>query len=217
MNDRHRAKAERVRAELERNWRDPLAFRAAVEAVPPVDRDAWLDVALGLGPPPDDGPDLPPGGVPYLPCGINPLLRFVDAGAVGPDDTVVDIGSGAGRAAVALHLLSGAVVVGVEVQRALVAGARSLAARLDLPRVTFVEGDGAAPPAPADGGTVFFLYCPFSGERLTRFLAWLEPIACARGARLGCVDLPLPAVGWLQAIAPPDRDLAVFRPRGGLV
>jgi len=216
VNDRHRAAAERVRAQLERGEHEGRVFRAAIEAVPPLDRDAWLDVALGLEPPPADGPELPPGGVPYLPCEIDALLRFVDAATIGPNDTVVDIGSGAGRAAVTLHLLSGAAVVGVEVQRALVADARSLAARLDLTRVTFVEGDGAAPPAPADTGTAFFLYCPFSGERLARFLSWLEPIARPRAVRLGCVDLPLPRVTWLEPVALPDRNLAVFRARGGL-
>jgi SAM-dependent methyltransferase len=213
VKDRDRATAERVRARLERGARDALAFRASLEAVPPLDRDAWLDVALGLGPPPADGPELPPGGVPYLPCAVDSLLRFVDAAGVAPTDVVVDVGSGAGRAAVALHLLAGAAVVGVEVQPALVAGARALAARLDLARVTFVEGDGAAPPAPVGAGTVFFLYCPFGGERLARFLAWLEPIARARAARLACVDLPLPPVTWLEPVAPPDRDLAVFRAR----
>ena len=123
-------------------------FRASIEAVPSLDRDAWLDVALGLGPPPVDGPELPPGGVPYLPCAIDSLLRFVDVAAIAPTDVVVDIGSGAGRAAVTLQLLTDAAVVGVEVQRDLVAGARALAARLDLARVTFVEADAALPPSP---------------------------------------------------------------------
>lgn len=212
---RDRAAAERVRAQLERGARDAPSFRAAIQAVPALDRDAWLDVALGLGPPPDDGPELPPGGVPYLPCAIDSLLRFVDVAALAPSDVVVDIGSGPGRAAVTLHLLAGSAVVGVEVQRKLVADARALAARFDLAQVTFIEGDGAAPPAPASAGTVFFLYCPFGGERLTRFLAWLEPIARARTIRLACVDIPLPPLTWLEPLAPPDRDLAVFRARRG--
>ena len=213
MNQRDRAAAERVRAQLDSGARDARAFRASIEAVPPLERDVWLDIALGLGPPPADGPELPPGGVPYLPCAIDSLLRCVDVAAIGSADVVVDIGSGVGRAAVALHLLTGAAVVGVEVQRELVAGARALAARLDLARVTFVEADAAEPPSPAAAGTVFFLYCPFGGERLARFLAWLEPIARARAARLACVDLPLPPLTWLELVAPPDRDLSVFRGR----
>ena len=109
VNQRDRAAAERVRAQLDAGARDARAFRASIEAVPPLDRDAWLDVALGLGPPPADGPELPPGGVPYLPCAIDSLLRSVDVAAIAPTDVVVDIGSGAGRAAVTLHLLTGAV------------------------------------------------------------------------------------------------------------
>src|SRR4030095_16570102 len=106
------------------------SLRAALTAVAPLDRDAWVDLAFGLGPPPDDGPLLPRGGVPYLPCPVEALLGAVELAPVGAGDVFVDIGSGVGRAAAVVSLLTGACVVGVEVQPALVLAARELAARL---------------------------------------------------------------------------------------
>jgi len=51
--------AERVRSLIERGQQDPSLFRAALLRVAPTERDAWLNLVLGLGELPDDGPDLP--------------------------------------------------------------------------------------------------------------------------------------------------------------
>lgn len=126
-------------------------------------------------------------------------------------DLFVDVGSGLGRAAALVHLLTGAAAVGIEVQPALVAGARALAARLNLAGVSFVEGDAAEAVAPLQAGSVFFLYCPFSGERLVKLLANLEMVARTRAIRVCCVDLPLPPCPWLEAAPPPSLDLAIHR------
>ena len=211
MNDQDRATARRVRARLEGGARDAASLRAALGALAPLDRDAWLDLVLGSGSPPDDGPELPRGGVPYLPCPVDALVRAIDAAAIGPADVFVDVGAGVGRAAAVVNLLTGAEVVGVEVQPALVAAARALAARLRLARVSFIEGDAADLPPPARAGSVFFLYCPFSGERLTRLLGHLEALARTREVRVCCVDLPLPSRPWLEPLLRTARDLQVFR------
>jgi hypothetical protein len=196
---------------MDARLRDPARFRAALTRVAPEERDAWLDRVLGLQEIPDDGPDLPRGCVPYIPCPVDALLRFVDEAEVRPSDVVVDVGSGVGRAAVAVHLLTGAAAVGLEVQRALVSAARELAARLGLSRVTTMEGDASALAGAAAEGTVFFLYCPFGGERLARLLDALEPIARARPLRIGCVDVPLPERPWLVADPPRRGDLVIHR------
>ncbi len=214
MNQRDRAAALGLRAELERGGRDPSALRAALGAVPPLDRDAWIDLALALGSPPDDGPALPPGGVPYLPCPVDALLRLIDRVPVTAADLIVDVGSGVGRAAAVLTLLTGAAVVGVEVQPALVSAARALTARLGLSRTSFIEGDAATLPAPATAASIYLLYCPFSGARLDRLLAQLGPLARARDLRVCCVDLPLPPCRWLQPASPPDHDLTIYRSVG---
>src|SRR4051812_39053024 len=93
----------------------PVSFREALEATPPDQRDSWLDRLLGTDIP-ADGPALPPGGVPYLPCQVNVLLRAIDQAAIGPDDVFVDIGAGVGRAAALVHLVTGATAIAVEIQ-----------------------------------------------------------------------------------------------------
>jgi SAM-dependent methyltransferase len=201
-----------MRGLLERGSVPPEAFRAALTDVSPRDRDAWTDLAFGLPPPPDDGPELPRGCVPYLPCPVDALLRAVDGAQVTAADRFVDVGSGAGRAAAVVNLLTGASVVGIEVQPALVASAHALTARLRLPDVSFLTADAATLPAAA-AGTVFLLYCPFSGDRLAQFLAQLQAQARTRTIRLCCVDLPLPPTPWLSPLTPPAPDLTIYRSR----
>lgn len=201
MNERDFETAERMRALLERGDAGAAALRAALLEIGPLDRDEWLDVAFGLGPVPDDGPDLPRGCVPYLQCRIDSLLRAIDLASIDASDTLVDIGSGAGRAVTLIRLLTGASIVGVEVQRALVPAARDLVARLRLDRVSFVTAEVPPLPGPARAGSLFLLNCPFSGERLVRLLAELEPVARARPIRICCVDLPLPPCSWLAPVA----------------
>lgn len=189
---------------------DPAAFRAALHAVPPRDRDVWCDAVLDLGPLPDDGPALPRGCVPYLPCSVDAIQRLVRHAAIGPRDVFVDVGAGIGRAAALVHLLTGARTIGVEIQPALVATARELGARLGLAGFSFVEGDAADATDAVGSGTVFLLYCPFSGERLTRCLGGLQRIAADHQIRVGCVDMPLPPCPWLVALTS-DGDLVVHR------
>ena len=196
---------------FERGQCDPPRFRALLTSVPPVAREAWVDRALGLGEPPEDGPALPRGCVPYLPCSVDALLRLTENAPVHASDLFVDIGSGMGRAAALVHLLTGATAVGVEVQPALVSAARDLAGRLHLSGVSFVEGDAADLAAPLTAGSVFLLYCPFSGHRLQTLLAALEPLARTRPIRVCCVDLPLPPCPWLEPAPPPSLDLAIYR------
>lgn len=189
----------------------PEVFRAALLAVPPVERDAWLDRALGIDGVPDDGPELPRGCVPYLPCGVDTLLRMTALAEVHASDVFVDVGAGIGRAAAFTHLVTGATAIGIEIQPALVAAAHALIARSRLAGVEVIAGDALDRTELLARGTVFFLYCPFGGEHLTRLLASLEPIARRRPIRLCCVDLPLPPCDWLVHVAAPDSDLAIYR------
>lgn len=206
-----RESAERVRSQLASARPAPEVFRAALMRVPPADRDAWLDVVLGLDSLPDDGPALPRGCVPYLPCGVDALLRMVEHAEVGDSDVFVDIGAGVGRAAALVQLLTGASAIGLEIQLGLVRAARELMARASGLRVEVIEGDAAARTGLVASGSVFFLYCPFSGERLEKVLGELEVIARTRQIRVCCVDLPLPPRAWLELVSPQHEDLAVYR------
>lgn len=188
----------------------PAELRRELSRVPPADRDAWLDRLLGLAAPAPDGPELPRGGVPYLPCAVDALLRAVDLARVGPDDVFVDVGSGLGRACALVRLVTGAEVLGLEIQPQLVVAARALVARLRLESCSFIEGDAVEPRAELALGSVFFLYCPFTGARLEKLVDQLEPIARTRPIRLCAVDLPPLERAWLGLRAPASPDLSVY-------
>ena len=203
--------ADRVRWRIQHEQHDPEAFRAALLSVAPSARDAWVDRVLGLRDLPDDGPDLPRGCVPYFPCGVDALLRMVEQARVHRSDVFVDVGSGLGRAGALVHLLTGARVIGVEVQPALVRAARELATRLGLSRVSCVEGDAVTLTASIANGSVFFFYCPFSGDRLVKVLGDLEVVARTRTIRVCALDLQLPPCPWLTLESPVAGDLAIYR------
>jgi SAM-dependent methyltransferase len=221
MQAAHLTSAAAVRHLLEQErgpaGHDPSAFRAALLGVPRGERDAWVDRVLGLDELPPDGPALPPGGVPYLPCAVETLLRIVDEAPVRATDVFVDIGAGPGRALALVHLLTGAGAIGLEIQPALVQIAHRLTARLGLVRVACIEGDAAVLAQFMVTGSVFFLYCPFSGARLERVLDALEPIARTRELRLCCVDLPLPPRAWLTREPGRDGALEIYRSTLGSV
>ena len=178
--------------------------------MPPPDRDAWFDRVLGLGGVPEDGPDLPRGCTPYLPCSVDALLGVVEQVPMDASDVFVDVGSGLGRAALLVHFLTGARAIGVEVQSGLVTAARELAKRLGVSRVSTVHGDAAKLGGLVQNGTVFFLYCPFSGPRLAKVLADLELVARERVIRVCCVGLPPLPCRWLT-VTPQERcDLTIY-------
>jgi SAM-dependent methyltransferase len=203
--------AEAARRSIEGGLHDPSAFRAALLGVPAGERDAWVDLVLGLDDLPGDGPALPAGGVPYLPCPVEVLLRVVDEAPVRSTDVFVDVGAGPGRAIALVHLLTGAGAIGLEIQPQLVEVARGLAARLGLSRVRCLEGDAATIAAFMVVGSVFLFYCPFSGARLAKVLDDLEPIAGTRLLSVCCVHVPLPPRSWL--IREPGRggELEIYR------
>ena len=211
MQARHLTSAEAARRAIERGHHDPAAFRAALLGVPAGDRDAWVDLVLGLDDLPLDGPALPAGGVPYLPCAVEVLLRIVDEAPIRSSDLFVDVGAGPGRAIALVHLLTGAGAIGVEVQPQFVAAANGLSARLGLSRVRCIEGDAAALAASMAVGSVFLLYCPFSGARLAKVLDDLEPIARTRPLSICCVQLPLPPRPWLRRDPGPAGELEIHR------
>lgn len=211
MEETHRASAELIQSLLMNTQVSPAHFRSALLGVPPLERDAWLNQVFGLEALPDDGPELPKGCAPYLPCSVNALLRVVESAGIQASDVFVDVGAGLGRAAALVHLLTGASAIGLEIQPGLVLAARELTRRLNLSHVSFVEGDATSLAGHMVIGSVFFLYCPFSGERLAKVMADLEPIARTREILVCTVDLPLPPCPWLTLASAPSEDVAVYR------
>lgn len=164
-------------------------------AVPYRDRDVWVDEVLGLPEPPQDGPELPRGGVPYLPAPVEDILTMIRETPLRSDDEFVDLGSGMGRVVMLTHLLTGASASGVESQAPLVEGARSCFAALGLTDLAFTHADAADVDL---HGSVFFLYSPFNGETLTRVLRHLHGVARARPIVVCAVGLEFPGERWLQ-------------------
>jgi SAM-dependent methyltransferase len=144
----------------------------------------------------EDGHELPPGCAPYIPAPIDALMRVVEYCPVGPKDVFVDIGCGTGRAATFVRLLSGASIIGVDVQSHLVSRARALALRLNMIGSTFVIGDACQLVL---SGTVFFLYCPFGAERLTLLLDNLRNLATEQPIALACLHTVPRHADWLVA------------------
>jgi precorrin-6B methylase 2 len=136
---------------------------------------------------------------------------MVEQAEVQGADVFVDVGSGVGRSAALVQLLTGAEVIGIEIQPELVRASRQLTARLSGSRSSVIEGDAAQLAGSISRASVFFLYCPFSGARLEQLLDGIEPIARVRQIRVCSVDLPLPSRAWLTLVPPPSGDLLVYR------
>jgi len=206
-----RCAAARLRTDLRDELVTPAAFGAALAEVPPRDRDEWLDLLWDIDEIPPDDPDLPRGCVPYLPCPAATVLDALHQAAVTCHDVFVDVGSGAGRAALLAHLETGAGCVGLEIQPVLARTAQGRADWLRLSRLRFVVGDAADTVRFIPIGTVFFLYCPFGGDRLRRFLVGLEDVARTRRIRVCCVDMPPLEPLWLVRIPSTSPRIDVYQ------
>ena len=139
-------------------------------------------------------PDL----VAYQPTPGRVVLDLVDLLALGPADTLVDLGSGLGHVAIPAALWSGAGTIGVEREPAFVTYARRSAAALGLDRVQFLEGD-AREVLPS--GTAWFLYTPFRGAVLQGVVARIRALGSGPMVAYGpCVGEIERMEGW-RAVA----------------
>lgn len=206
-----RSAALRLRSELQGDRVTPAVFRSALEQIPPPERDEWLNLLWDVDEIPSDAPDLPRGCVPYLPCAVATVLDALEQAAVNCDDVFVDVGSGAGRAALLAHLETRAGCIGLEIQSDLARTAQARADWLNLSRLRFLEGDATDMVRLITIGTVFFLYCPFGGDRLRRFLDGLEDVARARPIRVCCVDMPPLEAPWLTLVPSASPCIDVYR------
>ncbi len=206
-----KASADAVRAWITAGNQDPARFRAQLEQVPRGSRDVWVDRVFGIEHIAADGAHLPRGCSPYLPCPVDSLVRGLDLAQVRPTDVVIDVGSGVGRAALLVRLLTGASVVGIEVQPALVAQSREHLRQMNVSGVCVIEGEAAKLARYVVTATTFFLYCPFSGSRLNHFLDGIAGIAKTHALRICSVDLELPLRSWFQRLRSPHPDVSVYQ------
>lgn len=191
----------------------PELVRSTLNGVPKEDHDAWLDLLLDVQEIPDDGVELQRGCVPYLPCPVSALLGIVDQADVASTDVFVDVGSGIGRALFFVHLLTGAECLGIEMQSSLMRWATERAERFNLIRTRFIQADAVDFVRTLTSGTVFFLYCPFNGELLERFLDGLENVARTREVRVCCVDMAPLERPWLHNLGSTSPQIDLYRSR----
>jgi hypothetical protein len=195
VHDSLRLRAQAARAAVTSGALRGAALLELVRSVPLLDRDVWIDELLGIDEPPPDIPDLPRGSVPYLPAGVEEILAMVAEAPVGPDDELVDLGSGLGRVVVLAHLLSGARTLGVEIQEPLVRRATTLGTALALSAVSFVHASAADLEL---DGSVFFLYAPFHGEMFTQVVRRLEEVARRRAIVVCAIGFEFHDLPWLR-------------------
>ena len=190
-----RLQTERAHAAIASGALRGSALLELLLSVPSRLRDDWTDELLGVESLPPDAPDLPRGCVPYLPCGVDEILAMLRDVPIRSDDEFLDLGSGLGRVAVLVHLLSGARARGIEIQEHLVRRARKLCEALVLPDVSFVHANAAE--AELDG-SIFFLYAPFNGSMLTAAVRRIEAVARRRPIVVCTVDVELRDLAWLR-------------------
>jgi SAM-dependent methyltransferase len=176
--------------------------------------DLLVDGLLEIELQPRETQERDPEMVHYEPTPARAILRLIDLAELGPDDVFFDLGSGLGRVAILVNLLTGIRTVGVEYEPAYWAYACSRARGLGLTSVEFIRAD--VRDVDYANGTVFFMFTPFRGKLLQTVLDRLEQEARIRPLRIctyGSCTLYAYHQKWLQ---PVDKDanheysLAVF-------
>jgi len=141
----------------------------------------------------------------YQPTPVCHILRLFRASGLTADDVLVDLGSGLGHVSLLASMLAGARSVGVEVEAAYVASARECAESLNLAGVEFIHEDARA--ADLSGGTVFYLYSPFTGSMLAEVLERLREESMLRPIKictLGPCTCVIARERWVTARERPD-------------
>jgi SAM-dependent methyltransferase len=147
------------------------ALKKVFDEVPELERDHFVEEALGIAYPPLDEPELEPELIAYSPSGYGEIVHAFEATGLGPGDRFLDFGSGAGKAVLLAALLSGATSSGVERDGALHAVAEAAARDLALDGARFTHGD--ARTVPIEDADVVYMYLPFTGAVLAAVMARL--------------------------------------------
>lgn len=169
---------------------------------------------LAQGAPGQAQAPLHPDMVYYQPTPAQKVLDLLQRSELGPADVFCDLGSGLGQVAILAALLTGAQAGGVEHEPAYVAHARACAQALQLPHVSFAQGD--ARETRLGGASVYFLYTPFRGAMLRQVLQRLRHEAAQRPLRVatfGPCTAEVAEQRWLRLLAGTlaDDEVAVFQ------
>lgn len=167
--------------------------------------DVFLNGVLGMDYAPAETVQLQSGMIGYHPTPARVILALIERLRLQATDVFYDLGSGLGRVALLVGLLTPALARGIEFEPAYCAYAQQRAADLRLTRVTFLPGD--VRQADYGDGTVFFLYTPFTGHILREVLARLQTVAQTRPITLatyGACGREVARQPWLRLTAQQD-------------
>jgi hypothetical protein len=186
--------------------RDPVGYD---------DLDVFINGLFGIDTEPVETRPLRPGMIGYQATPARFILDLIERIPLGPDDVFYDLGSGLGRVALLVGLLTSALVKGIEYDPGHCAYARQRAQQLPVSRVQFINAD--ARMAHIADGTVFFMYTPFRGKLLHDVLDRLNREVHHRPltiATYGPCTTEVAQLDWLVlsgSAVPDDRHLAVFK------
>jgi hypothetical protein len=150
----------------------------------------------------------------YEPTPARVVLELVDQVPLTSHDVFYDLGAGLGHVAILVHLLTGVVAKGVEIEAAYSRHAQRCAEELALSSIAFLNVD--ARHVDYADGTVFFMYTPFTGEVLESVLASLARQARDRSITVcthGACTFDVAQQPWLQLCHPESNQayaLAIF-------
>jgi Histone methylation protein DOT1 len=151
----------------------------------------------------------------YQPTPARHIFRLIGLTALTANDVLVDLGSGLGHVPMLVSICTDASSIGIELESAYVECSRKCAQRLNLDRVTFLQGDARVTDLTT--GTVFYLYTPFTGSILNAVLNRLKREAATRRIRICSYGPCTPIIAqepWLAAASTPEAHrIALFSSR----
>jgi hypothetical protein len=177
--------------------------------------DEFVNGLLGISAAPEETLPREPEMVYYQQTPIRIILDLVERVRMGECDLFYDIGSGLGQVSIVVSLLTGVRCIGVDFEPAFCEYARRRAKSLNVWNAEFVNLD--AREASLAGGTIYYLYTPFQGAMLKRFLQRLQHEARQRPITVctyGPCSHDVAEERWLRHVgqAPVSTyDLAVFK------
>jgi SAM-dependent methyltransferase len=171
------------------------ALLALLRDAPPELRDHLVEEILDVAYPPLEEASLPQGSIHYCPSGLAEILFMLEKANLGPGKTFVDLGSGLGKVALLVALVTGARVLGVELDPRLVSHARSAAGSLRLENAHFLEGNIRELSLPL--ADVYYMYIPLMQS--TALVARLAALAAQRRILVFSQTLDLTQLPWLRA------------------
>jgi protein-L-isoaspartate O-methyltransferase len=181
-------------------------LREIFEAVPPLERDHFVEEVLGIAYPPlDEGAprtDL----MSYAPSGYDEIVYAFEQSKLAPGDRLLDLGAGLGKVVMLGELLTGSSSFGIEYDRQLCQLGNEACRELGLPGERLRVQD--ARELSSFDADVVFMYLPFSGEVLASVLARLLADARPRYLCTGALDLS--RYPELSLVGPPQSWLNVY-------